>query len=231
MWLFVHEIPYLGWYFSSSCHSALENSSFWAVALHLNLSQTRERIKVLGLILRSPWKQCGWDHHLYRSSRMVGKAGLWTDAPVQSSVKKTYRKALPEPFYFRILWSTCLEHQEELFQEGLGWNLPHASLWLRFSDAMNVALLHLMYVISGQLRAQQSKLNTAQDAVPGCLLCSLCLFLTSGTWLDIKQGITKMEERILDTCDTCSSTSCNYMHCRRVDGIIVVLLSTWPFLE
>lgn len=50
-----HEIPYLCWYFSSSCHSTLENSSFQAVVLNLNLSQTRERIKVLGVILDSTW--------------------------------------------------------------------------------------------------------------------------------------------------------------------------------
>lgn len=113
-------------------------------------------------------------------------------------MNKINGKALLEPLCFRDP-PTCLEHWEKLFEEGLGWNLQQSVLGLCSSAAVQIAVLRWLCVIPGQLGAQWGTLKLLNSQSPD-IYCVPCVyfFLTSGTWLDIKQGVTRVKERILD---------------------------------
>lgn len=140
--------------------------------------QTRESWKVLGVVLHSCWSQCDWDHHFYRSGRMVREAGLWTDAPVQSPMNKINGKAFLEPFCFRDR-PKYLPRALRKAVWGRSWLKPPLQWFgaeLQCCCASRSASLAVRHPRAAWCTVGHTE--TAQQPVPRYLLCSLCLFLS-----------------------------------------------------
>lgn len=159
-----HEVLYLSQYFSSSCYFKVGNSSFSAVILCLDLSQITERLKVLRVVHRQQ-NQRSWKNW---------QRGRWAlNRCSCSQVSRTYAKAFLETF--------CIRDPLKYLPRTIGGGGKKRVSRMSWQKPLPVpfTLLHLMYVIPGQLRAQWSRLKTAQDPVPKCPLCSSCLLFLS----------------------------------------------------
>lgn len=119
------------------------------------------------------------------------------------SVSRTYGKTFPETFCVRarlkylprIIGGGGGRRQ---FQECLGKNLSHAGLWamLQWLYACHSASLDVCHPRAAQSTVE--KTENFSGSTPHCVLHVCFSFLTSGSWLDIKQGIIRVKERILD---------------------------------